>query len=82
MLNPISFPRPNVELRMPPIKEPDMPTIIVTIIPPGSLPGSMNFANVPTISPITIHEIIPIYLTLHIEQIFSHRIMIKKEFIT
>src|SRR5262245_40982292 len=33
-----------------------MPSSTVTMNPPGSLPGMINFASAPTTSPKTIHE--------------------------
>ena len=38
-----------------------MPMMIVTIIPPGSLPGITNLAMAPAIKPRKIQERIPIF---------------------
>jgi hypothetical protein len=38
-----------------------MPMMIVTIMPPGSLPGMMNFASAPAIKPKKIQERIPMF---------------------
>jgi hypothetical protein len=46
----------------PPRNAPATPRHIVIMIPPGSLPGIMNFAIIPTISPMIIHDRIPILL--------------------
>src|SRR5262245_63535246 len=43
----------------PPSRAPAMPRRIVTMNPPGSLPGVTSFAMIPTISPKTIHDRIP-----------------------
>ena len=39
---------------------PTIPMMIVTMIPPGSLPGMMALAMIPAMRPRTIHAMIPI----------------------
>ena len=53
-------PPPNRLNRNPPTRAPAIPIRMVTMIPPGSRPGMITFANTPAISPRTIHEIMPI----------------------
>src|SRR5690348_8400168 len=46
--------------RNPPRNAPTMPIRIVTMTPPGSLPGMIAFAIAPAMRPSTIHAKIPI----------------------
>ena len=48
--------------RKPPRNAPTIPMRIVTMIPPGSLPGMIALAIAPAIRPSTIHAMIPIAL--------------------
>ncbi len=47
----------------PPTSAPAMPSKIVTMIPPGSLPGMTILANNPATSPRTIHVTIPMVIS-------------------
>ena len=58
-LNPVTSPSPRNDPINPPRKAPAIPSKIVTMNPPGSLPGMRNFARTPTINPITIQDRIP-----------------------
>ena len=58
-LNPVTAPSPRKDPINPPKKAPAIPIRMVTMKPPGSLPGMMNFASKPTINPITIQDRIP-----------------------
>jgi hypothetical protein len=62
-LKPVMVPKPRWEARNPPRNAPAIPRHTVIMIPPGSLPGIMNFAIIPTISPMIIHDSIPILLS-------------------
>src|ERR1043165_3047368 len=54
-------PRPVIRFpRNPPRNAPTIPMSMVTMAPPGSLPGMMAFAIAPAIKPSTIHAMIPI----------------------
>jgi hypothetical protein len=64
-LNPVTEPSPINDPINPPTNAPAIPSKMVTIIPPGSLPGMMSFANKPTIKPITIQDKIPIATLPH-----------------
>src|SRR5258705_3930486 len=58
--NPLS-PEPVMVLPMkPPMNAPTMPISMVTMMPPGSLPGMRALAIAPAISPSTIQARIPI----------------------
>ena len=57
--NDSTFPRPMKLPRKPPKRAPTMPTMMVTMRPPGSLPGRMNLARAPAIRPRKIQENIP-----------------------
>lgn len=63
--NPATLPHPSKDPIYPPTKAPTIPNKIVTISPPGSLPGMMSFASAPTINPITIQDKIPIVHPLY-----------------
>jgi len=57
--NDSTFPRPMKLPRKPPTIAPAMPMRIVTMIPPGSFPGMMNFAIAPAMRPRKIQEKTP-----------------------
>ena len=57
---PVTPPNPMADQINPPIKDPAMPIRMVIKIPPGSLPGKINLAIIPTISPNIIQERMPI----------------------
>src|SRR5262249_7924295 len=57
--NDSTFPSPTKLPRKPPTIAPAMPMRIVTIIPPGSFPGMMNFAIAPAMRPRKIQEKTP-----------------------
>jgi hypothetical protein len=59
ILNPVTVPSPRKDPINPPTNPPAIPIRIVIIIPPGSLPGMINFASKPTINPMTIQDRIP-----------------------
>src|SRR5918998_2148716 len=52
------WPTPIRLMRKPPTKAPAIPMRIVTIMPPGSSPGMINFASAPAMSPIMIQAMI------------------------
>src|SRR6478735_1866890 len=58
------FPRPIRLPRKPPRIPPTMPMTMVMRKPPGSFPGTMNFARAPAIRPRKIQERNPIPLSL------------------
>ena len=57
--NASTLPRPMKLPTKPPTIAPAMPMRIVTIHPPGSLPGMMSFAIAPAIRPRQIQDKIP-----------------------
>jgi len=62
LLNPVTDPSPMNEPIKPPRKAPAIPMSIVIKMPPGSSPGISHFASTPTIKPINIHEITPMFV--------------------
>lgn len=60
MLTPVAWPKPINLPTKPPTKAPPIPSAIVTIQPPPSLPGISHFANAPAIKPKIIQDKMPI----------------------
>src|SRR3712207_6155334 len=83
-INPPS-PRPIRLVRKPPTKAPAIPIRIVTIMPPGSSPGIINFASAPATSPIIIQTMIepiihPSFLKAAYAQTCTHKASCSKPF--
>src|SRR3712207_1943606 len=61
-LKPLTPVPPNTPTMSPPTTAPTIPTRIVTIMPPGSSPGTSSLASKPAMSPTTIQLMMPTYL--------------------
>src|ERR1041384_4462222 len=71
---PDTLPNPSWVPMNPPTNAPATPSTVVTMIPPGALPGMRNLANPPATSPSTIHEAIPIrFLQCQPQNLLPHR---------
>src|SRR5215210_4883364 len=58
-LNPVAPVPPKIPNTKPPTTAPTIPIRVVTIMPPGSSPGSTSLASAPAINPTTIQLMIP-----------------------
>jgi hypothetical protein len=78
MLNPSTEPNPSMEDIQPPTTAPAIPIKIVTIKPPGSLPGCNALAMAPATNPTIIHVKTPIvYYFIVLEKMKATTISIK-----
>src|SRR5829696_1321563 len=60
-LNPVAPVPPKIPNKKPPTTAPTIPIMAVTIMPPGSSPGSTSLASAPAINPTTIQLMMPIF---------------------
>src|SRR5919112_2665349 len=60
-LNPVAPVPPKIPNTKPPTTAPTIPIMAVTIMPPGSSPGSTSLASAPAINPTTIQLMMPIF---------------------
>src|ERR671914_2002793 len=60
-LNPVAPVPPKIPNTKPPTTAPTIPITAVTIMPPGSSPGSTSLASAPAINPTTIQLMMPIF---------------------
>src|SRR5215211_8176819 len=60
-LKPVAPVPPKIPNTKPPTTAPTIPIMAVTIMPPGSSPGSTSLASAPAINPTTIQLMMPVF---------------------